>query len=117
VYYRNPTIATPNPTLNQLLLGVANANALILNYQRQGNPGATFRLAYANEQSDFSADVFLIGYFSQGQDYLLRPQLGYTPVTNLKFTLGADLYGGDQSRPLGALRDRTHAFFEGKYVF
>jgi hypothetical protein len=117
VYYRNPTIATANPALNQLILGVANANALILNYQRQGNPGATFRLGYASEQSDFSADVFLIGYFSQGQDYLLRPQLGYTPITNLKFTLGADIYGGDESRPLGALRDRTHAFFEGKYVF
>ena len=117
VFYRSPTIATPNPTLNQLILGVANANALILNYQRQSNPGATFRLGYASEQSDFSADVFLIGYFSQGQDYLVRPQLGYTPVTNLKLTLGADIYGGDPTRPLGALRDRTHGFFEAKYLF
>jgi len=116
-YFRSPNISTPNPVLNQLLVGVANANAILLNYQRQGNPGATFRFGYANEKSDFSADAFLIGYFSQGQDYLFRPQVGYTPLTNLKFTLGADLYGGDPGRPLGALRDRTHVFIEGKYVF
>ncbi|NDG84058.1 MAG: hypothetical protein EBX52_03350 [Proteobacteria bacterium] len=96
---------------------VDRANALILNYQYRGNPGATFRLSYSNDHSDFSGDVFLIGYFGYGQDFLLRPQMGYTPVTNLKLTLGADLYGGNVSRPLGALRDRSHVFFETRYLF
>ena len=108
---------TGNPLIDQLRAGIARANSLILNYQYRGNPGATFRLGYSSGHSDFSGDVFLIGYFGYGQDFLLRPQIGYTPVTNLKLTLGADFYGGNASRPLGALRDRSHAFFETRCLF
>ena len=116
-YFAAPVSSTGVPTLDALRTGVGQANALILNYQRRSNPGATFRLAYAPETSDFSADVFLIGYFSQGQDYLLRPQVSYTPVTNLKLSAGADWYGGNSNRPLGALRDRSDAFFETRWMF
>jgi hypothetical protein len=59
----------------------------------------------------------MVGYFAGGESFLLRPQIGYTPVTNLKLVTGADLYGGNPNRPLGALKDRSHAFFEAKYVF
>jgi hypothetical protein len=109
--------STGNPLLDSLRSGIARANALILNAQYQGNPGATFRVSYASDHSDFSGDVFLIGYFGYGQDFLLRPQMGYTPISNLKFTLGADVYGGNETRPLGALRNRSHGFFETRYLF
>jgi hypothetical protein len=98
-------------------VAVGNANALILNYQDQGNPGGTLRLAWQKEGSNLSADVFMVGYFAGGESFLLRPQVGYTPVTNLKFIGGADLYGGNEARPLGALRSRSHVFLEAKYVF
>jgi hypothetical protein len=108
---------TGNPLLDSLQSGIARANALILNYQYRGNPGATFRFSYASDHSDFSGDVFLIGYFGYGQDFLLRPQVAYAPISNLKFTLGADVYGGNDSRPLGALKNRSHGFFETRYLF
>ena len=116
--YEDPSLnASPVPMLNQIQQTVAQANALILNYQRQSNPGATLRLSYSNETSNWSGDIFLLGYFGGGQDHLLRPQIGYTPVTNLKLQAGLDLYGGAESRPLGALHDRSDAFFEAKYQF
>ena len=112
-----PLADTGNPILDTLRSGIARANALILNSQYRGNPGATFRVSYANDHSDFTGDVFLIGYFGYGQDFLLRPQLGYSPLSNLKFTLGADVYGGNDSRPLGALKNRSHGFFEARSIF
>jgi hypothetical protein len=115
--YTDPVIDSGNAKLNQLILGVAQANSLILNYQYQSNPGATFRFSYANDHSNWNADLFLIGYFAKNQDFLLRPQVGYTPITNLKLALGADLYGGDASRPLGALKSRSATFFEARYLF
>ncbi len=117
LFFPAANAATGNPLIDQLASGIARANALILNYQYRGNPGATFRFAYSSEHSDFSGDVFLIGYFANGQDYLIRPQIGYTPVTNLKLLAGADIYGGNESRPLGALRARSHVFFETRYLF
>jgi hypothetical protein len=43
--------------------------------------------------------------------------VSYTPVTNLKLSAGADWYGGNSNRPLGALRDRSDAFFETRWMF
>jgi hypothetical protein len=59
----------------------------------------------------------MVGYFASGESFLIRPQVGYTPFTNMKLITGADLYGGNPDRPLGALRSRSHLFFEAKYVF
>ncbi|NDF15037.1 hypothetical protein EB061_06905 [bacterium] len=116
-FFSTPVSGTGNPLVDQLRVAVGRANALILNYQRRSNPGATFRLAFAPESSDLSADLFLIGYFSQGQDFLLRPQIAYVPMTNLKLTAGADWYGGNPERPLGALRERSDLFFEARWLF
>ena len=118
LYYQDPSeISAGNVVLTQINQAVAQGNALILNFQQQTNEGATLRLSYSNDQSPLTADVFLIGYFANGQDFLLRPQMGYKPIDNLKFTLGIDLYGGEASRPLGALHDQSAWFFEGKYTF
>jgi hypothetical protein len=61
--------------------------------------------------------LFLVGYFANGKDYLFRPQVTYRPQDDLRLAAGADLYGGDDSRPLGALKARSAAFFEAKYSF
>ncbi len=118
VGYLNPNLySTPNPVITQLQQGIARSNALLLNFQRQSNPGGTFRVGYSSEESDWSADLFLIGYFAQGQDYLLRPQVTYKPYEGIRLIAGADLYGGDESRPLGALKLNSSIFFEGRYLF
>jgi hypothetical protein len=104
-------------SVNPVLLAIGRANSLILNYQQQGNPGATFRIGWQRDGSNWTADLFLLGYFGGGQNHLLRPQIGWTPIENLKLTAGMDWYGGDTSKPLGALHDRSHGFLEAKYVF
>jgi hypothetical protein len=118
VGYLNPSLyTTANPILTQIQQSVARSNGLLLNFQRQDNLGGTFRIGYANETSDWTADVFLFGYFAEGQDYLLRPQISYKLIEGLKFTAGGDFYGGDETRPLGALQKNSSVFVEGRYVF
>lgn len=116
--YLNPSLySTMNPVVTQLQQGIARSNALLLNFQRQNNPGATFRVGYASEESDWTADLFLVGYFAEGQDYLLRPQVTFKPMEGLKLLAGADLYGGEETRPLGSLHLNSTLFFEGRYLF
>lgn len=118
VGYLNPSLyTTANPTLTQIQQSVARSNALLLNFQRQSNLGATFRIGFSNEDSPWNADLFLVGYFSEGNDYLLRPQIGYQLIENLRLLAGGDFYGGDESRPLGALRNNSDLFFEARYLF
>jgi hypothetical protein len=111
------SISTPLPALTSIQQTLARANALLLNYQRASNPGATFRVGYASDSSDWTADLFLVGYFAQGYDFLLRPQLSYQPAEGWKWTAGADWYGGNESRPLGALAKNSSLFLEGRYLF
>jgi hypothetical protein len=108
---------TGSPALDAIQSGISRANQLILNWKQRANPGATFRVGYQSEHSNFTGDLFLIGWFGSGKDFLLRPQAGWTPAINWKLSLGADLYGGDSSRPLGALSSRSDAFFEVKKLF
>ncbi len=118
VAYLDPALyTTASPVLTQIQRSVAKSNGLLLNFQRQDNPGATFRIGFSNETSPWTADLFLVGYFSQGQDYLVRPQVSYKLIEGLKFLAGGEFYGGDESRPLGALRKNSSIFFEGRYVF
>jgi len=118
IAYLDPSLYNAfNPLLTQIQRSVAHANGLLLNFQRQDNIGATFRIGYSNETSPWTADLFLIGYFAQGQDYLLRPQVSYKLVEGFKLLAGGEFYGGDESRPLGALKKNSSVFFEGKYVF
>ncbi len=118
LYYQStPTSTDPNPLVNRLMLGIAQANATLLNYQQRSEPGTSLRLSFAKETSKWTADVFLVGYFSDGTDFLLRPQVGFTPIEGFKLLTGMDLYGGDQSRPLGSLHANSDAFFEAKYLF
>ena len=118
VYYQNMPVSNDlNPIVNRLMLGIAQANATLLNYQQRGEPGATFRFGYSKDSSKWTADIFLVGYFSDGTDFLLRPQVGFTPIEGLKLLTGLDLYGGNEIRPLGSLHSQSDAFFEAKYLF
>lgn len=118
VGYLNPSLyATASPVLTQIQQSVARSNALLLNFQRQSNLGATFRIGYSSEDSPWTADLFLVGYFSEGNDYLLRPQVSYQLIENLRLLAGGDFYGGDESRPLGALKNNSDLFFEARYLF
>lgn len=113
----NPIPNASSPVLNTVLKGIASANATLLNYQHQGNPGTTLRIAYQKDGSRFSADLFFVGYFGGGDDFLIRPQAGFAPVDNVKLLAGFDYYGGNPARPLGALHGDSDGFFEARLLF
>ncbi len=52
-----------------------------------------------------------------GQDYLVRPKVSYAATDRLKYTLGADFYGGPSERFLGSLSPYNSIFGEAKYSF
>lgn len=106
----------PNPIQAQLNQGIASANALLLAYQEQSRPGATFRLAYSNEDSGVDAELFALGNFVGG-DYLLRPKASYHWTDALLTTLGLEWYGGPDDRPLGSMKVFNSVFSEAKYSF
>jgi hypothetical protein len=118
LYFRgSPTPNSDNPLVDSVMAGIARANATLLNYQHQGNPGASIRFAYAKDSSAWTGELFFVGYFADGSDYLIRPQVGYVPGENWKLLVGVDYYGGEVTRPLGALHELSDVFFEAKRVF
>ena len=106
----------PDPVTTQVENAISNTNALLLAYQEQNRPGATFRISYTNEAKGIDAEIFLLGNFVGG-DYLLQPKFSYNWTDALKTTFGVDWYGGPTDRPLGALAVYSAFFAEAKYTF
>jgi hypothetical protein len=106
----------PNPIAAQINQGIATANALLLAYQEQSRPGATFRFSYSNEDNGIEAELFALGNFVGG-DYLLRPKAAYHWTDALLTTLGLEWYGGPLDRPLGSMQVYNSVFTEAKYSF
>ncbi|MBS1959798.1 MAG: hypothetical protein JST80_10025 [Bdellovibrionales bacterium] len=118
LYYKDPlTFNDGNPVSSAIQQQVGRYNALILNYPDQTNPGVTFRFAYASDTSNWTGEVFLVGYLESDSHYLLRTNVGYKVIEDLKLMAGADIYGGNENKTFGALKDRSAVFFEGKYLF
>ena len=122
IYRYFPTYTSPSDSVgaNAIMTGVdiqiAQANALLLNYQDKVRPAGTFRLSYTNDKSGWEAETFVLGNFVGG-DFLFRPKISYALSDALKGTLGSDYYGGATSRPLGALKVYNDVFAEAKYSF
>ena len=118
LYYQSPDdFQTADPRYTSLYQGIGRANALILNYQDQSIVGGTFRFGYQPENGDWTADLVFVGYVGSGSDFVTRPQISYKPFEGFKLTAGAEIYGGDPSRPLGSLKNFSTAYLEGKWVF
>jgi hypothetical protein len=95
---------------------VAATNALLLDYQDQRRPSATLRVAYQSEEGRLEAEVFGAMNFL-GNDFLVRPLLGWRPVETVTLQVGVDVYGGPDDRPLGALNPFSGAFSQMSYTF
>ncbi|MBK9294966.1 MAG: hypothetical protein IPM57_11105 [Oligoflexia bacterium] len=111
-----PNFKAASEELDPISRQIAQFNSLLKQYVDKTRPSTSVRLAYEPEASDFSSDVFLI-YNFEGADYLLRPQVKYKPIDNLKLTVGSDYYGGDQTKPLGSLKAYNSIYFEAQYYF
>jgi hypothetical protein len=118
LYFREVSLYNDgNPTSTAIQRSIGQANALLLNFPAQLNPGGTVRVSYAPPSGPWSADVSLIGYLAVSSHYLVRPALAYRPIDDLKLSAGAEIYGGDRTKTLGALQDRSVMFGEIKYYF
>jgi hypothetical protein len=95
---------------------VAPINALLLDYQDQFRSAGTLRVAYQSEEGKLEAEVFAAMNFV-GNDFLVRPLLGWHPVETVALQVGVDVYGGPKDRPLGALHAFSGAFSQVSYSF
>jgi len=116
-HYTAPDQATgPDPVSTTVNQEIAEANALLLQYQDPTRPGATFRVSYTTDNQLFNGEIFFLQNFNGG-DYLVQPKMDYAWTDLFKTSLGADLYGGPITRPLGALTPLSAFFFEARYSF
>lgn len=112
-----PADATgPDPATTAARQGLAAANALLLDYQDQLRPSATLRIAYTSADERIEAEIFAAMNLV-GNDYLIRPLIGWHPVEAVSIQVGYDGYGGPIDRPLGALYPFRGAFAQVSYTF
>ncbi|MEQ1875595.1 MAG: hypothetical protein ABL958_03050 [Bdellovibrionia bacterium] len=95
---------------------IARTNAMLFQYQERDQGTVTFRVSYAKESSGWDAEIFFMENL-RGQDFLVRPKTSYAWSDNLRYTLGADIYGGPGHRTLGAMSAFNSVFAEAKYSF
>jgi hypothetical protein len=96
---------------------LSTTNALLLNYQERTRIGGSFRLAYQSPDFAWEPEIGGIGYVFGGSDYLFRPRLHYRWSDALRLTTGADVYGGDRNRPLGALYSISALYLQAMMFF
>lgn len=95
---------------------LASTNALLLGYQEQNQPAGSLRVSYTDQENAFESEIFFLQNFN-GSDFLIRPKMSYGWTDLIRSTLGAEVYGGPTSKPLGALHPYNSIFFETKYTF
>jgi hypothetical protein len=110
------TASGPDPATTRALQGVAAANALILDYQDRVRTSATLRVAYLSAEERWAAEVFGAVNFI-GRDFLVRPLVGWHPTEAVAIQLGADIYGGPKTRPLGAMHPFGGVFLQTSFAF
>ena len=92
------------------------SSSLLLDYQDQLRPSATLRIAYTSADERIEAEIFAAMNLV-GNDYLIRPLIGWHPVEAVSIQVGYDGYGGPIDRPLGALYPFRGAFAQVSYTF
>ena len=109
-------VTGPDPVSASVNQQIARANALLFQYQDRNNGSVTFRVSYMNESSGWDAEIFFMENIA-GQDFLVRPKISYAATDTLRYTLGADVYGGPDHRTLGAMNPYNSVFLEAKSTF
>jgi hypothetical protein len=96
--------------------GLARLNRILHNQKREIALSATTRLSYTSESGDWEPEIFLM-LNANGGDYLLRPMSTLAIYEGLRWSLGAEVFGGSMQEPLGALGPYRAVFTEFKYFF
>lgn len=105
-----------DPATTSAMQGVAAANALILDYQDRARTSATLRVSYLSAEERWAAEVFGAVNFIGG-DFLVRPLVVWHPTEAVAIQLGADIYGGPRTRPLGAMHPFNGVFLQTSFAF
>jgi hypothetical protein len=95
---------------------LARLNRILHNQKREIALSATTRLSYTSESGDWEPELFLM-LNANGGDYLVRPLSTLSIREGLKWSLGAEVFGGSMQEPLGALGPYRAVFTEFKYFF
>jgi len=105
-----------DPATTRAMQGVAAANALILDYQDRIRTSATLRVAYLSAEERWAVELFGAVNFVGG-DFLVRPLVGWHPTEAVAIQLGADIYRGPTTRPLGAMHPFSGGFLQTSFAF
>ena len=96
--------------------GLGRLNRVLHNQKREIALNATARLSYTSESGDWEPEVFTLLNINGG-DYLIRPMSTLAVIEGLKWSIGAEVFGGSMQEPLGALGPYRAVFTEFKYFF
>lgn len=95
---------------------VYNINGLIFAQNHRTTNGMTFRVANLWKNQTVSAEIFARHYFSDHSTYL-HPMASYTLTDEIKWTVGAAWYFGDEGTLFGTMRKNNSIFTELRYSF
>lgn len=95
---------------------VAFANATLLNYQNEMNTGATLNLQFNSVDELWKMELNGLYYF-ENKNALFKPLIAYKISDLMKIQLGAEIYSGESTEPLGSLRSQSNLFSELKAFF
>ncbi len=101
--------------------GIADVNALLLNYQNRSRPMASGRIAYATEDEKFETEIVGVLNFQDSRgsriDAVIRPVVAYRPTDSMKLSVGLEYYAGPGRAIFGALHSFSGAFAEASLFF
>jgi len=95
---------------------VSYINGLIFAQSHQTTNGITLRLANQWRNQTVSAEIFVQHYFSDGSTYL-HPMISYAVTDEIKWTLGAAWYFGDNGTLFGVMEKNNNIFSELRFSF
>jgi hypothetical protein len=96
--------------------GVERLNRILQNQKRETAINFTTRLSQSSDSGDWESELFVM-LNANGGDYLIRPLNTLLLTEGLKWSLGAEIFGGSLQEPLGAIGPYRSIFTEMKYFF
>lgn len=116
IYLHYPQYVDPNMIADSITRAIAFYNQTALRAQKKTQFGNSLHAIYDNPDSKFKFDLFALSYYGPNDGYA-QPKLTYKWTDSFHVTIGALMFWGAKTTPLGSVRDLNSEFAELKYFF